>query len=94
MTEGDRCEFVRTHLSLVVKAAKNKLRDHPSADSISIDAGQLGGSAAARGGDRRTSERRKGERRKAQSITPFPGDRRKGERRKTDRRGPSRDKKS
>jgi len=40
MGENDRREFVRTHLSLVVKAATARLREEPGAERIAID--QLG----------------------------------------------------
>ena len=84
MTDDNRCEFVRTHLPLVVTAVKTRLREaEPTADSVTIGAGQLGGE-----GDRRGSERRKSERRritKPREALPH-GERRRGERRKTDRR--------
>lgn len=64
MTETDRREFVRTHLSLIVKAAAQELSAHPGAETIEID--QLGGASATRapnerrgGGDRRKGDRRK-----------------------------------
>jgi hypothetical protein len=90
MSEDERCEFVRSHLSLVLTAAKKQLREiDPAANSVSIDTGQLGG----QGANRRTSERRKAERRKAQrpETLPVPADRRRGDRRQTPRRTPSRD---
>jgi len=64
MSENDRCEFVRKHLSIVLTAAKMQLRDmNPAAESVVIDSGQLGSTGRARVGDRRTAERRKTERR-------------------------------
>src|SRR5579884_2395936 len=57
-SEDGRCEFVRGHLPQVVSAVKTKLRSNPSADSIIIGPGELGGV-----GERRRRERRKGERR-------------------------------
>ena len=43
MSEEDRCEFVRTRLRQVVTAARDRLHaTNPAADSIFIDAGQLG----------------------------------------------------
>lgn len=96
LSEDERCEFVRTHLSLVVTAAKTWLREtDPAADTVSIESGDLGRVDTARSGNRRRVERRKGERRKPQSagVPEVPGDRRRRERRKTDRRkkptGPS-----
>jgi hypothetical protein len=86
MSEGDRCEFIRTHLPLVVSAVRAKLRDsNPSAESVVIEAGELGG-----GGDRRKADRRKGDRRETnRPKRPLPhGERRRAERRKGDRRKP------
>lgn len=87
MSEDDRCEFVRTHLAIVMNAAKARLREDPTAETIVIGTGQLGG-AATRGGDRRVTERRKGERRKENRPQDMPpsGDRRRVQRRKSDRR--------
>ena len=80
MSDEDRCEFVRTHLPLVVTAAKARLRETShDVENVTIDAGQLGG---------RASERRKGERRKVKvpkESLPH-GERRRGDRRKGDRR--------
>jgi hypothetical protein len=80
MSGDDRCEFVRTHLPLVVTAAKTRLRElDPGADVINIDAGQLPRS------DGQTGDRRKGDRRKSERRKPdAKGDR--PERRRTDRR--------
>lgn len=90
MSEDDRCEFIRTHLSQVVTAAANRLRDtNPAADTILIDAGQLGTNPGAPPADRRKSERRKGDRRKPERPGERPAvDRRRGDRRKSDRRSP------
>lgn len=87
MCDKDRCEFVRTHLPLVIAAAKTKLETDPSAAAISIDAGQLP-RPDGRAGDRRTTERRKSERRKAPRAAPDPSkpDRRRSDRRTGDRR--------
>ena len=83
-TEESRCEFVRTHLSLVVSAAKARLREgDPTMETIQIEAGQLGGV-----GERRKSDRRKTDRRKAK-LNPekLPhGERRRADRRTTERR--------
>jgi hypothetical protein len=86
MSEGDRCEFVRTNLALVMKAARERLRDTSAAsDYIIIDTGQL----PLRAADRRKGERRKADRRKADKpqLIPPQGDRRRGPRRKGERRG-------
>ena len=97
MSDEDRREFVRTHLGLVASSAKERLaHTRPDADSVVIDAGQLGTQDSGRNGDRRRGDRRKGDRRKADQPTGRIGDRRQGERRrgdrrKADRRGPSKE---
>lgn len=85
MSEDERCEFVRTHLPQVVAAVKNSLREDPTADTITLDAGELGGA-----GERRKGERRKSERRKvARPANSLPhGERRRGQRRTGERRQP------
>ena len=96
MSEGDRCEFVRKNLALVVRAAKTRLKDtEPGAEAIAIDAGHLPGAGRGRGVDRRKpGNRRKSERRKPETPGERPvgdrrqGERRRGDRRKGDRRGP------
>jgi hypothetical protein len=84
MSEEARCEFVRTHLPQLVGAVKTRLRaTNPTADSVVIDAGQLGGV-----GERRKGERRKTDRRKTQ-LPPnqLPqGERRRAQRRRGERR--------
>jgi len=59
MGETERREFVRTHLSIVVKAATALLHGKPGSETIAIEAGQLGGDAPRPSGDRRKGERRK-----------------------------------
>jgi hypothetical protein len=88
MSEEDRCEFVRTHLSLVLTAAKTQLREgDPAAETIAIEAVQLGGEDGRRIGDRRKNERRKTDRRKAKNPqVPRIGDRRRADRRAAERR--------
>jgi hypothetical protein len=77
MTEDDRCEFVRTHLQLVISAAKARLGEtNPAANSVSVEGDQLRNVDAAR-----AKERRRGERRK--SSKPVLVERRRGDRRKT-----------
>jgi hypothetical protein len=81
MSDDERREFVRTHLSTVVTAAKSQLAaTSPNAESVLIDTEQLGGEKPAAGlvERRRGGDRRKGDRRKSGS-----GD---GDRRSTDRR--------
>ena len=70
--EDERSEFVRTHLTLVHKAAVDQLRHSNAAtDTLRIEAGQLGtGRATSANADRRTGDRRKGERRKANLGPP------------------------
>lgn len=86
MSDDGRCEFVRTHLPELATAVKAKLKNaDPAADTIIIDAGQLGGV-----GERRKGERRKTDRRKT-NLPPesLPhGERRRAQRRGTDRRRP------
>jgi hypothetical protein len=81
MSEAERGEFVRTHLTLVITAATAKLRNTGAdADSVAIEGGDLGGRAPQRpappGGERRSTDRRKGDRRKANLGPPPTGERR------------------
>jgi hypothetical protein len=78
-----RCEFLRTHLPEIVTSVKAKLRDGNSgAETIIVDAGQIGTRADPRTGERRKAERRKVSR-PADSLPQ-------GERRRADRRSASR----
>src|SRR4051794_4680023 len=72
-TEEDRREFVRTHLALVTAAARSRLLDtDPEADTIAIEAGEIGAEAPARMADRRDGgDRRKGDRRKVNRPVSF-----------------------
>jgi hypothetical protein len=72
MTDDDRREFVRTHLGIVVGAARKALEDQPAADSVTISAAQLGAREPAPPAERR-----------GEFV-----DRRRGDRRRGDRRGP------
>lgn len=86
MTERDRSEFVRANLSLVVAAAKNQLREtDPSADSVTLDVGQLPRTDGA-SGDRRKIQRRKDDRRKADRARTGQVERRRRDRRQGERR--------
>jgi hypothetical protein len=77
LSDEDRREFVRTHLSLVVSEANHRLRDTDrDADAIMIEAAPAGRRASPRGDDRRHGDRRKGERRKANLGPPPSGERR------------------
>jgi hypothetical protein len=87
LSETDRCEFVRTHLPLVVTAAKTLLhRTDPGAGTIILEGGHLPRSDG-RSGNRRNKDLRKGERRTTdgpkdhQPERRRPGDRRQGGRR-------------
>lgn len=77
MSETDRREFVRLHLGLVVKAATALLHSNPGAETIVIEAGQLGGRSAPTEGERRNNDRRKGDRRKV-NLGPPGGIERRG----------------
>jgi hypothetical protein len=80
MSDEERCEFVRTHLPLVVTAVKTQLREaNGDPESVTVDVGQLGG---------RVADRRKGDRRKVKlpKESLAHDDRRRGDRRKSDRR--------
>lgn len=88
LTDTDRCEFVRTHMGLILAMAKERLRtSDPDAASIAIDAHHRGGPSGAPATERRKGDRRKGDRRKNdRPDARVPGDRRTVERRKGDRR--------
>lgn len=85
-SEQSRCEFVRTHLPEIVTGVKERLRNgNAAAETIVIDAGQIGAGADARSGDRRKGERRK----VVKPAEALPqGERRRTERRKAGRRRP------
>lgn len=82
MSETDRREFVRQHLGLVVSAATALLRSKPGAETIVIEAGELGGRPLGAAKERppeqpKSSDRRKGDRRKV-NIGPPGGIERRG----------------
>jgi hypothetical protein len=86
MSDEDRCVFVKNNLSLVLKAAKARLRDQdPTASEVVIDAGHLA-RPDGKATDRRQKERRKTDRRKL--AVPLAGqpDRRRTPRRRGERR--------
>ncbi len=86
MRDEDYCGFVRTHLPLVISAAKARLSDSgPLTETIAIGAGDLPRSDG-RKGERRATERRKGERRKANLPRGDKPERRRGDRRAGERR--------
>lgn len=77
LADEDRREFVRTHLELVVKTARARLRElEPGADVVAIEANPGGGRPSVREGDRRHGDRRKGDRRKVDLGPPPSGERR------------------
>ena len=81
MSEDERREFVRTHLAIVVAAAKERLSaTSANAETVLIDSGQLGPEKKEKGFVER---RRGGERRKRDRRS---GNRAKGDRRRSDRR--------
>jgi hypothetical protein len=80
LSEDERSEFVRTHLTLVHKAAIERLgHSNASDDIVRIEAGQLqtGRVTSAAAGERRIGDRRKGERRKMNLGPPSGIERRK-----------------
>ena len=86
-TDAERCEFVRAHLPQITTAIRKKLRANPSAETVVVEGGELGG-AERRTSDPAKSERRKGERRRVNvPVEDLPyGDRRRSDRRKSSRR--------
>ena len=86
LSELDRREFVRTHLPLVVSAAKSRLTEAGAdADALTIDVGQLP-RGDGQSGERRLRDRRKSERRQLKVPRPGQPERRKNDRRQGDRR--------
>jgi hypothetical protein len=78
MSETDRREFVRKNLGVVVRAATALLHAKPGAETIVIEAGQLGGEVRRVEGERRNGgDRRKGDRRKV-NLGPPGGTERRG----------------
>ena len=87
ISDEDCREFVRTRLSSVVKAAKERLRNSdPNAETIMVAADQMRVHEMAGFVDRRKGDRRKTDRRKSTGSSGLIGDRRSGDRRKSDRR--------
>jgi hypothetical protein len=75
MTDEDRREFVRGHLTLVATAAKALLRaTDPAAEVVTIGPGALGTGASA-SGERRQGDRRSGIDRRTGKPVPPDGDR-------------------
>jgi hypothetical protein len=86
MSDKDRCEFVRTHLPVVVAAAKARLGElKPGVESVMLESGHLP-RPDGRSGDRRRAARRKADRRKAGNAVAKQPERRRGDRRKSERR--------
>ena len=93
MGEDDRCQFVRSNLSLVLSAARHALDDGEKGELVVLDGSALVAGGIV-GGERRKDDRRKSERRK--SARPKNGlaqpDRRRSERRQGERRRQARPK--
>jgi hypothetical protein len=71
LTEDERSEFVRTHLTLIAKTAAARVSDNPGAQTVCIESGQIRADEARQAHDRRQSgDRRKGERRKSDLGPP------------------------
>jgi len=86
MAESDRCEFVRTHLPLIISAAKTRLAETGfDVEAVTIDVGQLP-RPDGKPGDRREDDRRKGERRRLDVPRRGQPERRRSDRRQSDRR--------
>jgi hypothetical protein len=86
MSDDERCAFVKNNLSLVLSAAKARLREtDPTASSVVIDAGHLA-RPDGKATDRRKTERRKVERRKSTRPLGNQPDRRRTTRRHGERR--------
>ena len=86
LTDDSRCEFVRTHLPLVITAAKARLRETGYlANTVTIDVGELP-RPDGQSGERRRSDRRKTERRKQSLPLGSKPERRRGDRRQGQRR--------
>ena len=86
MSDLDRREFVRTHLPLIISAAKSRLAEvGADVDAVTIDVGQLP-RGDGQSGERRQRDRRKTERRQMKLPRPGQPERRKGDRRQGDRR--------
>lgn len=77
LTDDDRSEFVRRHLTLIASAAAARLKDDPGAESVSIETGQLRREDMSRAPDRRVAgDRRKGDRRRSNQGPPGGRERR------------------
>jgi hypothetical protein len=86
MSDDDRCMFVKNNLSLVLSAAKARLRQgDPTANIVVIEAGHLA-RADGKATDRRKIDRRKSDRRKSSQPLGTQPDRRRTTRRHGDRR--------
>jgi hypothetical protein len=86
MSDDDRCGFVKNNMSLVLSAAKARLRDTDvTANLIALDAGHLPRPDAGTA-DRRKTERRNTDRRKVKKALTSQQDRRRTDRRRGDRR--------
>lgn len=77
LSENDRNEFVRTHLTLIATAAAALVSDDPDADAVSLETGQLRRVDRPGTSERRTgADRRKGDRRRRNAGPPGGRERR------------------
>src|SRR4051794_13798722 len=59
LSDDERSEFVRTHLTLIATAAAARLKDNPGAETVTIETGQLRREDSSRAAERRqTADRR------------------------------------
>ena len=77
LSDDERSEFVRTHLTLIATAAAARVKDDPDADTVTIETGQLRRDDVGKEPDRRHGgDRRKGDRRKRNAGPPTGVERR------------------
>jgi hypothetical protein len=77
LSDDERSEFVRTHLTMIAAAAAARLNDDPGAEQVSIETGQLRREDISRAAERRAGgDRRKGDRRKKNLGPPGGRERR------------------
>jgi hypothetical protein len=73
LSDDERSQFVRTHLTLIATAASARVKDSPDAETVSIETGQLRREDSSRASERRGGgDRRKGDRRK-RNVGPPKG---------------------
>jgi hypothetical protein len=73
LSDDERSQFVRTHLTLIATAASAGVKDNPDAETVSVETGQLRREDSSRASERRAGgDRRKGDRRK-RNVGPPTG---------------------